>query len=261
LNRTCFAALLTVSLLPSAHAAAALIALDVGHSSAFPGAISARGRTEFGFNADLADELQAALTAAGQRSVLIGRDGTMERLSPRTRAARDRGATFLLSIHHDSAQAQLLSTWQWQGIEQRMVRDISGYSLFVSRKNPFASASLNCASAIGLALRHAGLHATPHHAARIPGEFKQWADREAGVYYFDNLVVLETAAMPAVLLEAGVILNPEDETELASPSQRRLIAHAVTEGLSACGAFAGSGLPSPLPGNIHDPVITPAEGR
>ena len=37
-----------------------------------------------------------------------------------------------------------------------------------------------------------------------PGVGRPWADELNGVYYYDNLVVLKTATVPAVLFEAGV---------------------------------------------------------
>ena len=228
-----------------AAAAQPLVALDIGHSLSSPGAISAFGRPEFEFNVDLAEDIQTLLTTTGHRSAMIGRDGSADHLSRRTHLAHELGATFFLSIHHDSAQAQLLSTWLWQGSEQRYVDQISGYSLFVSRKNPFPAASLRCAHSIGQAMREAGLHATPHHAARIAGEFKQWADRDAGVYYYDDLVVLRSAAMPAVLLEAGVILNRNDEPELRSVAMRNRIGNAVANGLARCGALSAAGMSTP----------------
>ena len=259
------ASLVLVVVLPplAAIAAAAqpLVALDIGHSLASPGAIGAYGRAELEFNVDLADDIQTLLTSNGHRSILIGRDGSMDHLSRRTSLARRAGATFLLSIHHDSAQPQFLSTWQWQGSEQRYTDQISGYSLFVSRKNPFPAASLRCAHSIGAAMHAAGLHATPHHAAKIAGEFKQWADRDAGVYYYDDLVVLKTATMPTVLLEAGVILNRDDEPELRSIAMRNRIGAAVADGLARCGALTEAGSSTGAPGNIHQSVTPPADGR
>ncbi len=233
------AATLAAACLSCLACAAPLVAIDVGHSTANPGAISAHGRPEFEFNVLLARAIRQTLADRGARSILIGEDGTMEHLSRRTRAAHAAGASFFLSVHHDSAQPQLLDTWIWQGGEQHHADQFAGYSLFVSRKNPQPVASLRCARGIGRALRQAGLKATPHHAARIPGEFKQWADREAGVYYYDELVVLKSTDTPAVLLEAGVILNRNDELALQEPAMQSAIAAAVAAGLDECGAITG----------------------
>jgi N-acetylmuramoyl-L-alanine amidase len=215
--------------------AAPLIAIDVGHSRSNPGAISARGVPEFEFNAALANVVQETLSSRGTRVVQIAGDGNMPFLQTRTAAARASGATIFLSIHHDSGQPQYLEQWEWEGVARQYIDRFSGFSLFVSRRNPQLAASLRCAGRIGAALRQQGLHPTPHHAEKIPGESKQWADRQNGVYYYDNLAVLKTASMPAVLLEAGVILNRVEEQQVQEPGMRNRIAAAIERGLSDCG--------------------------
>ncbi len=212
-----------------------LIAIDVGHSHAYPGALSARGGPEFAFNLDLARAVEAALAARNTRSVLIGDEGALTELHHRTRLAAEKGAGFFVSIHHDSAQLIYFEPWVWEGVERRYSDRFSGYSLFVSRKNIDLSSSLACARKIGFALQAAGMKATPHHAEKIPGESREWADEAAGVYYFDNLAVLKTARTPAVLLEAGVIVNRADELLLMAPETQTRIAAAVAQGLADCG--------------------------
>jgi hypothetical protein len=56
------------------------------------------------------------------------------------------------------------SRWQWQGERRYYTDPFSGFSLFVSRKNPEWQASLACATAIGMALKQAGFHSSGHHA-------------------------------------------------------------------------------------------------
>src|SRR6516162_7278715 len=41
-------------------------------------------------------------------------------------------------------------------------------------------------------------------------------DAEAGVYRYDHLIVLHSTRKPAVLLEAGSIINRQEELELAT---------------------------------------------
>ena len=86
----------------------------------------------------------------------------------------------------------------------------------------------------GAELRRAGFTPTAHHAEPIAGENRPWADEANGVYWFDGLAVLRTAASPALLLEAGIILNRADEVSLGQPATRRRIAKAVADGLDAC---------------------------
>src|SRR5258708_34473450 len=142
----------------------------------------------------------------------------MSQLPARTAAARN--ADFFLAVHHDSVQPQFLETWEFDRVERPFSDRYSGFSLFVSRKNAAVKRSLSCASAIGEALRHAGFSPSLYHADPIPGENKPFADRRNGVHYYDNLIVLKTARTPAVLLEAGLILDPHHETQGPSAETR-----------------------------------------
>jgi N-acetylmuramoyl-L-alanine amidase len=52
-------------------------------------------------------------------------------------------------------------------------------------------------------------------------------DRLNGVYRFDDLVVLRSAAMPAVLLEAGVIKHQEEELIVATKAFQTDVVGAI----------------------------------
>jgi N-acetylmuramoyl-L-alanine amidase len=54
------------------------------------------------------------------------------------------------------------------------------------------------------------------------------------VHYYDELVVLHAAQQPAVLIEAGVIVNRESERMLALPETRENIAQAIAEAIAIC---------------------------
>jgi len=216
----------------SAAAGAPLVAVDVGHYVAEPGAISARGRPELDFNRDLAAVIRNALQAGGARVLLIGADGDMAVLSRRTAAAR--GADLFLSVHHDSVQPHYLEEWPHEGEIRRYSDRFAGFSLFVSRRNPQLGASLECASAIGASMRRAGFAPSLYHAEPIPGEAKPFADRANGVHYYDNLAVLHTATQAAVLFEAGVIVNRAEELALREPATQARIAAAVADGVHSC---------------------------
>lgn len=213
-------------------ARAATVAVDVGHFIEEPGATSARGRTEFEFNRDLAVEIEAAARGRGMATELIGYDGFMSQLTRRTAAAA--GADFFLAVHHDSVQPYLIRTWEYDKVERRFNDDHSGFSLFISHKNPAVKRSLACASAIGAALRAAGFSPSLYHADPIPGENKPFADKTNGVHYYDNLIVLKTSRTPAVLLEAGVIVNRDEELRMRSEEVQKRMAGAVAQGLERC---------------------------
>ena len=234
LTRLTAAALIAWFLVPTFAAASEgpIVALDAGHSLKRPGATSARGVPEFAFNQALATPVANALRAHGFALRLIGVDGNMNDLRGRT--SRAQGAAFFLSIHHDSVQPQYLDNWMVDGVKRPYSDRFSGFSLFVSRANPDPEQSLACAVAIGARLRQTGFRPSLHHAEPIPGENRPLADRENGVYFFDDLVVLKTAAMPAVLIEAGIIVNRRDELRLQENETRHAIAQAIAKGLAAC---------------------------
>jgi N-acetylmuramoyl-L-alanine amidase len=208
------------------------IALDVGHHLKHPGVISARGVPEFQYNLKLAREVETALQRAGHKTLMIGEDGRAEDLG--SRAPRARGMDLFISIHHDSVQPRFITTWEHEGEVRNQSDKFSGYSLFVSRLHPDTGASLKCASAIGAALREAGFIASRYHADPIVGENRPFADEENGVHYFDNLAVLKTARIPALLFEAGVIVNRDEELRMRDPAVRARIADAIVAGVGSC---------------------------
>ncbi|HXJ83225.1 MAG TPA: N-acetylmuramoyl-L-alanine amidase [Candidatus Methylomirabilis sp.] len=201
---------------------ATLVALDVGHYAAEPGAISATGRPEFEYNLDLALEVKANLESMGIRVKMIGERGDYAVLYHRTRDAN--GADLLVSIHHDSVREELLPR----------AGEFSGFSLFVSRLNPQAARSLACASLIGKALREEGFAPSRYHADPVLGESRPFADETNGVHYYNYLAVARTAATAAVLVEAGVIVNREEEARMRDPAVRKRIAGALAHGIREC---------------------------
>ena len=196
--------------------------MDVGHYAAEPGVISASGVPEFEFNLALASEVKTELEKLQMTVRLIGERGDYAVLHHRTRDAR--GADLFVSIHHDSVKERLLPR----------ADEFAGFSLFVSRDNPQVGKSLACASRMGKALREKGFQPSRYHADAALGESRPFADEANGVHYYDNLAVGRSAAMPSVLVEAGVIVNREEERRMREPEVRRRIAAAVAEGALSC---------------------------
>ena len=194
----------------------------MGHYHAEPGVISYSGTPEFEFNLRLASEIRKSLEIEGMRVRMIGDKGDQIFLNHRTRAAK--GADLFLSIHHDSTREYLLPRRA----------EFAGFSLFVSRRNPQAEKSLACASAIGAELRAAGMTPSRYHADPVIGENRPFADERNGVHFYDNLGVGKTASMPSVLVEAGVIINREEEARMNDAAVRKGIAEAIARGVKRC---------------------------
>jgi len=198
------------------------VAVDVGHYAAEPGVIAASGTPEFEYNLALALDAKAELEKLQLKVRLIGEKGDYAVLHHRTRDAQ--GADLFVSIHHDSVKEWLLPR----------AAEFAGFSLFVSKLNPHAGKSLACASAIGEKLRAAGFAPSRYHADPVLGAPRPFADEINGVHWYDNLAVGRSAAMPSVLVEAGVIVNGDEERRMRDPEVRRRIAAAIAGGAQDC---------------------------
>jgi len=204
------------------------VAIDIGHTLNKPGAISARGVPEFEFNRRLGTLIADSLQADGfEHSFVVNADGRIASLEARVAEARRQHAGLFIAIHHDSVQPHYLSTWTFDGRERRYCDRFRGYSVFVSAKGKRFEKSRRLAMLIGGALRARGLTPTLHHAEPIKGENRPLLDADLGVYRYDGLYVLRHSEIPAVLLEAGVILNRDEERDLSHPAYRQRIAAGV----------------------------------
>jgi N-acetylmuramoyl-L-alanine amidase len=206
--------------------------LDVGHTPEAPGATSARGVTEYDFNLRLARRIERETQARGflKTTLLVTRGTAQAGLVARVASANATKADLFISIHHDSVPEALLASWSFLGAEGRHNDQFKGHSIFVSNEHPRYARSLAFARTLGRALKSRGLEYTPHYTDRIMGaRRRQLVDKEAGVYRFDRLAVLIGTKMPAVLLEAGSIINRNEELVMESPERQALVAEAVTE--------------------------------
>jgi N-acetylmuramoyl-L-alanine amidase len=211
------------------------VAVDVGHTPEAQGAYSARGVPELTFNRALASEIVQTLGRAGYPTLLVTVHGKgTAQLIERTARAQAFGAKLFLAIHHDDVQSIYKSTWEVDGTTHPYSDRFSGHSLFVSAKNGDYAGSVAFARLLGQQLKTQGLRFTRHHAEKIPGEGRLLIDPDVGIYRYDDLIVLKRAASPAVLLEAGVIVNRADEVVLNGDERRKQIETAV---LGAVDAF------------------------
>jgi len=204
------------------------IALDIGHTLRNPGADSASGVPEFGFNQRMVRLIASDLEAQPGISVhVINPNGAPISLVARGAAASKAKADLFLSVHHDSANARYMKPHKVGDRIFHQTTRFHGYSLFFSQKNPHQNRSLDFAMAIGSALREEGLSPTAHHAEKIPGEGRDFVVPDLGVYRYDELIVLWSTKMPAVLLECGLIVNPIEEALLNEPEHQQKIVRAV----------------------------------
>jgi N-acetylmuramoyl-L-alanine amidase len=222
--------------------AAFRVVVDVGHTAAVAGALSARGADEYDFNLHLAQDIKQALLDAGfdKTVLLITVNPPHAGLFERATRANAMAADLFISIHHDSVPDRLLETWSYNGQDNHYNDNYPGYALFISNDNPNHAASLLFGQFLGHALQARGLKFTSHYILPIMGSRRRiLVDPDAGVYRYDQLIVLRQTRMPALLLEAGSIVNRREELELATPERRALTSAAVAQAVEEfCAARA-----------------------
>jgi N-acetylmuramoyl-L-alanine amidase len=206
------------------------VVLDVGHTLDVPGATSSHGVPEYAFNLQLAQDMRQALADAGfdKTVLLITGKAPPSGLVERTVRANAMHADLFLAIHHDSVPDNLLQTWEYEGQQYSYNDDYPGYALFVSFDNADRTGSLQFGHLLGKALQTNGLQFTPHYTLPLMRHYRrELVDANAGVYRFDELVVLRRTVMPAVLLEAGSIINRQEELDLGTPERRAKTSAAI----------------------------------
>jgi len=206
------------------------VVLDVGHTVDSEGATSARNVAEFVFNLRLAQRIEEKLKADGfpETKLLVTEGKGRPSLVKRVVAANELHADLFLSIHHDSVPNSLLENWEFEGKKSHFSDRFSGYSVFVSRDNPDFKTSLSFAELVAKEMKAQGLQYGRQYTLPIMGRYQHpLLNKETGVYSYDQLVVLKSTRMPAVLLEAGSIINRDEEIKMDSPERRDIISSAV----------------------------------
>jgi N-acetylmuramoyl-L-alanine amidase len=206
------------------------IVLDVGHTPESEGAISARNVAEFVFNRRLAQRIEEKLKAEGfaETKLLVTGGKARASLVRRVAAANDLPANLFLSIHHDSVPNKFLEDWEFEGKKSHFSDRFSGYSVFVSRSNADFKTSLSFAELIAKEMKAQGLHHAEQYSQPVMGRYRHpLLNKETGVYSYDELIVLRKTKMAAVLLEAGSIINRDEELKMGSAERRDIISSGV----------------------------------
>ena len=87
---------------------------------------------------------------------------------------------------------------------------------------------------MGEQLRARDLQYTAHYIEKFMGHRQRLlVDVRTGVYRYDQLIVLKNTQMPAVLLEAGSIINRDEELLMSSPERQSAISAAVTDAVES----------------------------
>ena len=243
---------------PACNRASFRVVVDVGHTAEAPGAISARGAREYDFNLRLAKPIAQKLNESGfERTVLLVTEGPSRKgLKQRVARANGLSADLLLSIHHDSVPDSFLEKWEFEGTERKFSDRFEGHSIFISNDGGDPRGSLLFGRLLGNELKARGLRYTPHYTQRFMGHRQRiLVDADAGVYRYDQLIVLKNTRIPAVLLEAGSIINRNEELLVSSPERQALISASVVD---AVDNFCAARMPHAPERIAHRPAGTAA---
>jgi N-acetylmuramoyl-L-alanine amidase len=206
------------------------IILDVGHTAESYGAMSARNVSEFEYNLKLGKRIDEKLKSEGfAETILLVTEGKARpSLMKRVAVANRKGADLFVSIHHDSVPGLYVEKWEFNGKKSSFNDFFGGYSVFVSQRNPRYAASLKFAKLLGNQMAARELQFARQYDQWFMGQYRrELLDIDAGVYRYDELIVLRMTQMPAVLLESGSIINRDEELVMASDEHKDKVSAAV----------------------------------
>lgn len=231
--------------------------------------MSSRGVSEFEYNLNLGKVIDERLKADGfaESFLMITEGKARPSLMSRVARANKRGADLFLSIHHDSVPGIYNESWEFEGKKRQFNDNVfAGYSVFVSRQNPHYGASLKFAKLVGNAMAAQDLVFARQYDQWFMGKYqRELLDHDAGVYRYDQLIVLKMTRMPAVLLESGSIINRDEELKMASQEHKDKVAAAVlvaaVEYCDTRGAAPQVSEPEPKPSASAPSQVKPSQSK
>ncbi len=191
------------------------VLLDPGHGGTDSGTVGTRGTREKDLVLDLAHRTAKFLEAARVEVEFTRTDDRALSLDQRTRMAADREADLLVSIHLNSAPSAAT------GIET-FVLPAAGHATTVAtarpaRVTPFAGNQHDAAS---LVLAHAVQRSLLGQTRAVDRGIRR-----------ARFQLLRDAPCPAILVEAGFLSSPEEESRLNDPAYRDRVARGLALGI------------------------------
>lgn len=214
------------------------IVIDAGHGGGDPGATGASGTLEKNVTLAAANELATQLRAKGRYTVVLTR-ATDRRLhlDERSQLAREAGAELFISLHADAhADATVrggsVYTLSDKGTVRAAneVRSKSDYEIYGERmaERPGDVSS----TLIDLAQRHTR-NESARFAALLLEKLRSATPLLKTANRREDLYVLLSPDVPAVLFELAFMSNEADEKNLNSPAWRKRAMRAVASSIDA----------------------------
>jgi N-acetylmuramoyl-L-alanine amidase len=195
------------------------IFIDIGHNKNNYGTTSSTCVGEFEYNKELAKYIQENT----KLKINLSRNVNNDLIDFKERYENSKHGNIFISIHHDSVQEYDLL----KDMKCFTTNKASGFSILISKKNKDYDKSYLFAKLLGDALLKEGFKVNTYHNSDIKGENKVFINKELGIYEYDDLAVLKNTFSPSILLEAGVISNPEEEQIIKTTEFKSKISRAI----------------------------------
>ncbi len=200
------------------------LVLDIGHTPKKNGTTSSTCIKEYEYNKNLTYSIVDLLKDENGLSITLSSEFKNQEISFEQRYESSKNKDLFFSIHHDSVQEQFI---KYNEKSCHQTDHAKGFSIFISRENIEFEKSIKYAQIFAQELVKAGLTPSLHHNENIKGENRDLFDEKLGIYYFDDLKVLKNAHSPAILFEAGVIVNKEDEKFVQTKEFKEIVSNAL----------------------------------
>ncbi|MBY0423021.1 MAG: N-acetylmuramoyl-L-alanine amidase [Parvularculaceae bacterium] len=214
------------------------VVIDAGHGGVDPGAAGPAGTLEKHVTLAAAKELAAQLRAKGRYNVVLTRTADDRlHLDDRSRIAREAGARLFISLHADSfhdpdVRGGSVYTLSEKGSARAAneVKSDSSYEIYGERMSniPRAVSSM----VLDVTQRHTQ-NESQKFAALLLGRVRGVTPLLNQAHRREDLYVLLSPDVPAVLFELAFISNVDDEKNLNSPTWRKSVMRAVSGAIDA----------------------------
>jgi len=201
------------------------------HKPNTPGALSYSGRNEYEFNDAITRmfEIPSNQLQGVQYVSLLATEN--KELKERSRLANRLSPDLYIEIHHDSAKQSDRDLAVKEGAASPLWQEMRGFSVHYSEQSVASNRSKKFSELLGGAMLEAGF--TPNHYLANRVGMKQ-VDSARGIYNRikpHGLYIFRAVRIPIVVLEAGNIANPHEESKFSQQPIRSRIVKAINNAI------------------------------
>lgn len=178
-----------------------LIVIDAGHGGKDAGSASKyEGYEEKSLTLATAYFLRDFLQELGYKTVMTRQGDVFVSLSKRAEMANQLNADLFVSVHYNHCPS----------------REVHGIEVFYYKESPPHSQRILASQTLGREISTQIVKYTGMHTRGVkPG----------------NLAVVRETKMPAILVEAGFLSNPQEREKVKDPQNQRALAWAIAKGI------------------------------